>query len=142
MRTLHSVGDTLARPGESVQDVIDRREWGENGPFYGRVEFLVKRLEDPSFCAKWTKGGQSDEEYALGAPERLKFLMAAQEVLGLVLDNIRKGDLVKAQKYIDVFNEKLKLPYTMVTDEGKTTVALAIPGSLGLSWKLGPNLPD
>lgn len=142
MRVLHSVGDTLARPGESVQDVVDRREWGENGPFYGRVEYLVKKLEDPEFCAKWSKGEQSDEEYALDAPERLKFLMASQDVLGLVFDNIRKGDLVKAQKYIDVFKEKLKLPYTMTTVEGKTTIALSIPASKGITWKLGPNLPD
>jgi hypothetical protein len=140
MRKLKSVDGIPARKGESVQDVIDRRDWGDNGPFYGRIDYLRAKLDDPEFCAGWKQGTRSEEEYAVGAAERFKFLMAAQEVLGLVFTCIRKGDTEKARKYIAVFNEKLKIPYTL--DETGNVVVLPIPGGASeLSWNIGPNLP-
>lgn len=137
MRTLHSVGNTRARPGETVQDVIDRREWGESGPFYGRIEYLVRKLNDPMFIAGWAKGDQTEEMLAAGAPERFKFLVAAQTVLNLTFETIRAGNLEKAHKQIDLFQTRLKVPFTL--DAEGTSIRLPIPGSEGIEWKVGPN---
>lgn len=141
MRKLHSVGDTLARPGESVQDVRDRTIWGDNGPFYGRIQYLTQKLADPEFTSSWNKGKQSQEQLAAGAAERLKFITAAQAVLGLVFDRLRTGDVSKARGYINVFKEKLNLPFEL--NEDATEIYLPIPGyEGGLKWPVGPNLSD
>lgn len=141
MRRLHSVGDTLARPGESIQDVLNRREWGESGPFFGRAEFIVAKLADPEFLSGWSDSPRPDEIRITGSSERLKFVMAAEAVLGLVFDNIREGNVAKARRYIEVFNNVLKIPY--VLNEDATEIHLPIPGyEGGLKWPVGPNLPD
>lgn len=99
-RRLVSVGDTLAREGETFLDVVHRKEWGEGGPFIAEMNYLASEKIDPGFLAVW---------HGADAKRKSKFVYGFSRVLAPVTDGLMVGDFEKAQRILRYIQPKLRL---------------------------------
>lgn len=100
-RKLVSVGDTLARDGETFLDVVHRKEWGEGGPGVAELRYLQKEMADPEFPDVWS-GGKD-------AKRRTKFVYGLNRILAPVSEGVVARKFDKARRFLRFLKPQLGL---------------------------------
>lgn len=118
MRTVHSVDGVLARPGESVQNVLDRQKYGEDGAFFGAIA-LVNDLIAKDMARK---------PGTLMNPE---LLFESQRLMGGILEKFSKKDFDGIRKDIETFS---KVGFNVGISDDNNVLYLKDLGVERISW--------
>lgn len=118
MRTVHSVDGVLARPGESVEDVLNRTKYGEKGVLLGAIELVNKLI-----AAR--HAGQV--EFGM-----LSLTTEATRLLGSVFEKLKAGDIEGVKAEIDLFG---RLGFHVVFVEADNMFYLRDLGPQSVNWR-------
>lgn len=118
MSKLHSVSNTRARPGESVQDVIDRERYGEGGAFLGRIK-LVNELIVRDKAG--TLGGNLQQ-----------LILEANYLLAGILEKHKAKNFDGVRKDIETFRA---VGFNVGIAEDNSIIYLEDLGPVRISWR-------